>query len=630
MLLQEEIAEERSIAHRGIRVQSPDGWVLVTHVCKTFPMQAWRLATTSYTLECAGKHLVAVAGGGFTQVECLAPGQLVVTESGLERVVSVEKCEGAREMYDLRVDSRDHTYFTDGILSHNSTGIGAAALYEFEQRDYHRSLYIAPLKDQVKTFADKLQEMQMGSVFNPERALAMGLRNNLYYKQSARGGSIRLQNLLTDPSRVRGQTVDKILVDEAQDFDAEHLPELAQVQKASENPALVFAGTSKDIDTCLENQFQMGSRGIWHIRGGRPNLWYSLNDPDTIEKLMTVDGLRCPETKKLLNPMNGEFVHEDYRRLLAGRPSFHTPQLIVPEYCSGEKWMEIWNDWLHYPRPKFLKEVMGIPVASGIREINESDLKALCTDTTFARIQAELRSGKRKYRYIVSGCDWGGSDYNPAAKTKQSYTVHVMLGINPNGVFDLLHAARYAGMDYTQIGGQIVHDHLRLGGFAIGTDNGVGQYYNAHLRDCGRIPTNRLLLFQYTDVKDFLRPIPNNTFNLFALNRTDSISALFADIKNKKQPRLRCPRWDESGTYLLDFMNSVRTVTETPSGRGILRYVRKGSRADDAMQAINFAVTVGRILLKESFIPNRQVLEELGGLMSGGGVFGDMGGYFSG
>lgn len=639
MLTAEEIAEERCVAHLGIRVKSLEGYLDVTHVCKTVPLPVVELRTTRRTLVCAAKHLVVLGDdtGDCCPVERLAPGNTVVSEDGLEVVESVTDLGELRELYDLRVEGPNHTYFTNGLLSHNSTGIGAGLLYKLNMLDHYRALYIAPLKDQVKTFADRLQEMQRGSVFSPEIALAKGLRNNLYYKESSRGGSLRLSNLLTDPSRIRGITADDIFVDEAQDFDPDHLPELAQVQKASKRPARIFAGTSKDIDTCLETQFQAGSRGIWHVKGGKPGLWWSLNDPEVIDKIITVDGLRCPVTGRLMNPMNGEFVHEDRRRLYAGFPSFHLPQIIVPEYTSGIKWLEIWNDFQSYMRPKFLREVMGIPDAGGNRELTEDDLKKMCDpEMTFEKIQAEILSGKRRYFYILSGCDWGGSDYNPATATKQSYTVHAMIGVTHDGNFDLIHVRRYAGMAYQDIAGDIVDKHNKFGGFAIAADNGVGHYYNAYLRDCGKIRSDRLLLFQYNDVKEFIAPIQNSMFNLYSLNRTDSISALYSDIKAPTF-RLRCPRWDQSSTYLNDFLNSIRSVTETPSGKSIMRYIRHGSKADDAMQAVNFAVTLARVILREPLIPSQQLLDELANSMQigdGGGsvaslLAGGWGEYFS-
>lgn len=640
MLTEKEIAEERCVTHLGVKVKTRDGFADVTHVCKTIPLPAWEIKTTRHALVCAHDHLIMAGDDSEAcyPAKRLVPGNTVVTVDGVDTVVASYDLNETREFYDLKVDNECHTYFTGGILSHNSTGIGGSIIYKLETMKARKSLYIAPLQEQVKTFADRLQDMHRGSIFSPAGRSSNGLRSNLYYKESPMLGSTRLMHLLTDPSKVRGISVDDVIIDEAQDFDSSHMEELVQVQKASSTPTGIIAGTSKELETFLETHYQAGSRGVWYIRGGKPGLWYSLNDPETLDRIITVRGLRCPETGRMLNPFHGQFVHEDARRLLEGFPSFHLPQIIVPDYASGSKWLEIWTAFSKWPRHKFLKEVMGIPVSSGHREINEDDLKRMCDpNLTFAKIRDELASGKRSYRYIVSGCDWGGSDYNPATKTKLSYTVHAMIGITHDGNFDLLHAHRYAEMPYQDIAAHIVSNHNKLNGFAIAADNGVGQYYNAYMRDCGAIRSDRLILFQYNDVKDYMSRIENPLFNLYSLNRTDSISALFAEIKAPKL-RLRCPRWDESAPYLLDFLNSIRVVTERPDGRGILRYVKPGSKADDFMQAINFAVNLARVILRDDLLPSQQLVDEmsytmqLGGYGYGGpGPFsGMLGEYFSG
>lgn len=633
MLLDLEIAEERSVEHLGIKVLAPDGWVGVTHVCKTVVMDVWVIVAGDFRLECARKHLI-ITPTGPCPADQLEQGDLVVTSAGWA-VVTASRDTGRREqLFDLRVDSADHIYFTDGIASHNSTGLGASALFKMNTMPNHRTLYLAPLKEHTKTFADTLMNMQRGSVFPPEYITGKGLRNNMYYKESPLGGWLKLLNILTDPTKIRGNSAPVVLVDEAQDFDSEHLPEIAQVQKAfRESRSTIFAGTSKDIDTCLETQFQLGSRGIWHIHCDCPDRWHSLADAELIPKLMSVDGLRCPNNRRLLNPMNGEFVHEDRTRLEMQQVSFHLPQLIVPEYATGPAFMDIWNDFKNYPYKKFLQEVMGIAVDAGMSELNEKDLKACCTDKTFGQLQQAYLTGKTRYVYVFSGCDWGGSDWNPAARTKQSYTVHTIYGMKSDGTLELIYAHRYAGMNYQEIAGMIVEAHNRFKAFGIGTDNGGGSYYNAYMRDCGRIPTNRIISFNYTDTKLLLERIPHPEAHIMSLHRSDSISALISDIKSQK---ILFPRWDESSGFVLDCLNMRRNITESQSGRSVMRYVRHGAKADDFMHSTNYAVMMKRIVNRESLIPNQQILQELAGLfgtappVSGVSDIGWAGGHVSG
>jgi hypothetical protein len=310
--------------------------------------------------------------------------------------------------------------------------------------------------------------------------------------------------------------------------------------------------------------------------------------------------------------MVGEFVHEDSRMLDLKQVSFHLPQLIVPEYASGEKFLSIWKDYKKYPYKQFLQEIMGIPVDSGMSELVEEDLKACCSDRTFDQIQNDYLTGKVRYAYLFSGCDWGGSDWNPATKTKQSYTVHTIYGLTADGVMELVYAFRYAGMNYQEIAGHIVEAHNRFKVFAMGTDNGGGSYYNAYMRDCGRIPSNKIINFNYTDTKLLLERIQHPEAHLMSLHRSDSISALIGDVKSQK---IRWPRWDDSCGYVLDFLNMRRNITESQSGRSVMRYVRHGAKADDFMQSTNYAVMMKRIVSCESLIPNRQILDELGAML---------------
>jgi len=309
--------------------------------------------------------------------------------------------------------------------------------------------------------------------------------------------------------------------------------------------------------------------------------------------------------------MRGEFVHANPSRLNLNMPSFHLPQVIVPEYAQGAGFSDIWKDFKEYPFKKFLQEVWGVAVDAGHTELTERDLMACCTDKTFAQTQKDYLSNKVRYVKVFSGVDWGGSDHEPAYRSKLSYTVHSIWGMRIDGSLDLLYAYRYAGMHYREIAGTIVEQHNKYKAFAMGTDNGGGQYYNAYMRDCGRIPTNLIIHFQYTDTKLILDRIPHPEANIMSLHRTDSISALIADIKDQK---VSWPRWDDSHGFVSDCLNVRRNITETPAGRTILRYMKPGSKADDFLMSMNYAAMMKRIINQEPLIPNKQLVTELRGM----------------
>lgn len=98
--------------------------VMTTH--KTVPYDEYKLKTQSYELYCADYHIVF---NGIMQqvfVKDLKKGCNIMTKTGVEQVIEVYPTNRKVEMYDLQVNSFDQTYYTNGILSHNTA---TAALY---------------------------------------------------------------------------------------------------------------------------------------------------------------------------------------------------------------------------------------------------------------------------------------------------------------------------------------------------------------------------------------------------------------------------------------------------------------------------------------------------------------------
>lgn len=102
-------------------VETDTGWQPVTHVNKTVPYTVWRVVTDCGTeLLCADTHILISADGQ----QVFAKDSLdveIVAQTGVERVVQVECLDRDEHMYDLSVNSQEHTYYTNGLLSHNTT-----------------------------------------------------------------------------------------------------------------------------------------------------------------------------------------------------------------------------------------------------------------------------------------------------------------------------------------------------------------------------------------------------------------------------------------------------------------------------------------------------------------------------
>jgi len=102
-------------------VKVKGGWGPISQVHMTQPYEPWKLKLSDdKELYCADHHQIINLHGEKMLVNCMTNGDLVTTDTSYATTDSVYKLSGRRSMYDLSVETADHSYFTNGILSHNT------------------------------------------------------------------------------------------------------------------------------------------------------------------------------------------------------------------------------------------------------------------------------------------------------------------------------------------------------------------------------------------------------------------------------------------------------------------------------------------------------------------------------
>lgn len=499
-----------------------------------------------------------------------------------------------------------------------------------------RSLYVVPRSDQLKTYQNKFREMEKANRF---WQVDTKLRQNLGYKEYENGSVVEMAYVLTSASGIRGKSTDELLFDEYQNFDPEFELEVMQTQSAAMLPITLYAGTSLTTDTALEQRWDESSQGSWIMKClacGHFNIpLLEFGVMDMIQAL----GPSCCKCGRLLNVRAGKFVHAFPRLLDAGFIGLHIPQLIVPAVVyNPARWAKIYRDKNRIGGSRqFKQEVLGIATEEGEREITRKQLEALCTlGTDLARLRQSVKQGM--YRWVVSGCDWGGSDYIPELHIKKSTTVHVIMGIRPTGQLDLLHIRRYSGMNYDDITGDILYMHSSYSGYAMASDFGVGAVYNSKLRE--KIPPERHLMFCYTGptTKLLSEPKGPHQFNQWSLNKTESISLTFEALR---QARIRCFDWSIAQEFLQDCLNLFRAPGErgqsgagAQSGATTFIYRSHPTKPNDTLMSINYCHILAKILLGEPIMADLSMklrLEaQFSGTYAGDIYFPQLPGAFSG
>ena len=116
----------------NLEIETDTGWHPVSKIMKTVLYQVWELTTESgLTLECADDHIIFNEKFSQQFVKDISPGNKIQTRNGIDIVSSVRTRDRKENMFDITVDSVGHRYYTNGILSHNTTIINALsyALY---------------------------------------------------------------------------------------------------------------------------------------------------------------------------------------------------------------------------------------------------------------------------------------------------------------------------------------------------------------------------------------------------------------------------------------------------------------------------------------------------------------------
>jgi len=102
-------------------ILTDSGFVDIIALHKTIPYTKWRLKTENCELNCADNHIVFVNNYGEKFIKDLLLEDLIITKNGLEKIIECRELSSKINMYDFEIDSDSHRYYTNNILSHNTS-----------------------------------------------------------------------------------------------------------------------------------------------------------------------------------------------------------------------------------------------------------------------------------------------------------------------------------------------------------------------------------------------------------------------------------------------------------------------------------------------------------------------------
>jgi len=235
----------KSLKGKGFKVKTDTGWSPIKYCHKTVKYKEWQLVTDNRELKCADTHIIFRSNESGdvldeVYVKDLQPGDLISTETGPERVVSVSELTDSSHMYDLELDDENHRFYTNGILSHNSATTRAFILWYMI---FNKQKVIAILANKLALAQEQLTQLK-DSYLELPMWMQPGVTSwNKRGLELAHG--TRLIAAATSPDGIRGYSIDILYLDEFAFIDAHIADEFI----ASVFPVVSSGTTTKIIIT---------------------------------------------------------------------------------------------------------------------------------------------------------------------------------------------------------------------------------------------------------------------------------------------------------------------------------------------------------------------------------------------
>ncbi len=148
----------------GWEILTENGYFPITHSNKTIEYEVYKVTLENgYFLECADDHIIINQKGQQVYAKD-SYGQYIITNVGASKVISVEHLGYSESMYDLSIKSSNHTYFSNGILSHNTT---VASVILLHYAIFNDSKRIAILANKEASSIEVLDRIKMAFEYLP-------------------------------------------------------------------------------------------------------------------------------------------------------------------------------------------------------------------------------------------------------------------------------------------------------------------------------------------------------------------------------------------------------------------------------------------------------------------------------
>lgn len=235
-----------------------------TRVVRTIPYSLWELKTTTKTLRGADRHLVIRENREPVWIENLCVGDMILTQDGPEEVLSVRSLGVKTHMYCMQVetekadDPNNHLFYSNGILSHNTTTASAYLLWHAMFKSDQTILVVANVFRAATEIMHRIRTMYESCPDHIRAGVKAFNKTSIEFDNGS-----RIVSQATTPNAGRGMSLNLLFVDEM----AFCAPNIIEAMWTSLSPTLAATQGKSIITSTPKTDVDMFAK-----------LWFGAND----------------------------------------------------------------------------------------------------------------------------------------------------------------------------------------------------------------------------------------------------------------------------------------------------------------------------------------------------------------
>lgn len=316
-------------------VLSDDGFHPISQVHQTVPYEVYHLELSNgLVLDCADDHILI----GVDCQEIFAKdslGVVVKTEHGPAEVVSVVATGVWENMYDLTVESDAHTFFTNGILSHNTTTMGISILHYALFNERKTVAILANKAAAAREVLNRIREMYELLPHWMQQGILSWNKGDIEL-----GNKTKIITGATSASAIRGKSVTFLYIDEAAFIPSGQADEFF----ASVYPTISASKTAKVCFTSTPKGLNYFYKFWTDAVEGKSEF-----TPFTI-KWNDVPGRDEAFKQKVIETFNQEFWDQEYECQFLGSTGSLLPSSVLRQIAvkdplvKSNKQLQVWEE----------------------------------------------------------------------------------------------------------------------------------------------------------------------------------------------------------------------------------------------------------------------------------------------